>query len=188
MSASISGRFISMVMAATYKSYLFSTLPSGSALVNTEYRNEENLNLQYHRHNQWPPLCLPRDIPLQIGANFFFDHAIVRFLFGAGGIQRLDHDLFDAFDHRIFTRVETARHDLGRRLDAPGQLVDRYDGHHEAIFAQVAAVLDDDVLDHVGARAGIDADAAYIDASGLAGALLIDFEDVSTFDQHHLTD
>ena len=52
----------------------------------------------------------------------------------------------------------------------------------------MAAVFDNEVFDHIGARAGIDADAANIDASGLAGAELIDFENVSAFDQHHVAD
>ena len=52
----------------------------------------------------------------------------------------------------------------------------------------MAAVFDDEVFDHVGARAGIDADAAHVDASGLAGAVFVDFQDVSAFDQHHVAD
>src|SRR5271170_5748547 len=48
----------------------------------------------------------------------------------------------------------------------------------------MAAIFDDDVFHHVGARSRIDADAAYVDASGLAGAEFIDFENVSCFDEH----
>jgi len=60
--------------------------------------------------------------------------------------------------------------------------VDGDDRHHEAVFAEMAAVFYDDVFDYVGARAGVDADAADVDASCLAGAVFVDFQNVSGFD------
>src|ERR1019366_3317332 len=150
-------------------------------------RTAPYLDFQYHRHNQRPSLRLARDVALQVGADFLLDHAIVGFLFGAGGIEGLHDDLPDAFDHAVFAGRESARHNLGRSFDQSGELVDGDDRHHETVFAEVAAVFDDDVFDHVGAGAGIDADAAHVDAAGLAGAELVDFEDVPTFDQHHAT-
>src|ERR1700686_3186617 len=142
-------------------------------------------DFQYHRHDQRSPLVLPRDVALQIGADFLLDHAIVGLLFGAGGIEGLDDDLLDALDHAVVAGIEPARHNLGRSLDASGELVDGDDRHHEAVFAEMAAVFDNNVFDYVGARARIDADAAHIDAAGLAGAKFVDFENVSSFDQHH---
>src|ERR1700730_4464276 len=111
MSASISGRFISMVIAAPSKSYSLLTLPPSYASVNRI--TKEKSNLQYHRHDQRPPLVLPRDVALQIGADFLLDHAIVGLLFGAGGIEGLDDDLLDALDHAIVAGIEPARHNLG---------------------------------------------------------------------------
>src|ERR1700674_468115 len=142
-------------------------------------------DFQYHRHDQRPSLVLPRDVPLQIGADFLLDHAVVGFLFGAGGIERFDDDLPDALDHTVVAGIEPARHNLGRGLDASGEFVDGDERHHEPVFAEMAAVFDNNVFDHVSAGAGIDTDAAHIDAAGLAGAELIDFENVSSFDQHH---
>ena len=43
-------------------------------------------NFQYHWHDQRPLLGLLRDVAFQICADFFFDHAIVCFFFGAGHI------------------------------------------------------------------------------------------------------
>src|SRR5208337_562743 len=145
-------------------------------------------DLQYHRHNQRPPLRLPRDVALQVSADFLFDHAVVGFLFGAGGVEGLHDDLAGAFDHAVFAECESARHNLGRGFDAAGELVDGNDRHHETVFAEVTAVFDDEVFDHVGAGAGIDADAADVDASGLACAVFVDFEHVSTLNQQHAAD
>src|ERR1700674_4913875 len=142
-------------------------------------------DFQYHRHDQRPSLVLARDVALQIGADFLLDYAIVGLLFGAGGIERFDDDLLDALDHAVVAGIEPARHNLGRSLDASGELGDGDDRHNEPVFAEMAAVFDNNVFDHVGARAGIDADAAHIDASGLAGPEFVDFKNVSSFDQHH---
>ena len=54
--------------------------------------------------------------------------------------------------------------------------------------ATVVAIFDNQVFDYVSARARIDADQSHIDASGFARALLVYFENVSTLDEHHLTD
>ena len=52
----------------------------------------------------------------------------------------------------------------------------------------MAAVFDDEVFNHIGAIAGVDADAAYVDFAGLARAELVEFENVSAFDQHDFAD
>src|SRR6202522_390006 len=149
---------------------------------------KEVSNLHDDRHDQRASLRLPGDISLQVGANFLFDHSVVGFLFGAGGIEGFDHNLLDAIDHAVFAGVESAGHNLGRSFHTPGELVHGDDRHHEAVFAEVATIFNNEVVDHIGARAGIDADTANIDASGLACAGLIDFENVSAFNQHHLAD
>src|SRR5579859_1997640 len=141
-------------------------------------------NLQYHRHNQRPPLRLARDVALEICADFFFDHAVVGFLFGARGVEGFEDDLAGALDHSVFAGGEASGHDFGGSFDQAAELVDGDDGHDEAVFAQMAAVFDDQILHYICARAGVDADAAHLDASGLAGAVFVDFENVSAFNQH----
>src|ERR1019366_6164586 len=146
------------------------------------------LYLQYHRHDQRSSLRLPGDVALQIGADLFFDHAVIGFLFGAGGIEGLHDDLAGALDNAVFSGSEAARHNLRRGFDPSREFVDGNDRHHEAIFAQVAAVVDYQVLYHIRARAGIDADAAYVHAARFACAQFVDFQYVSAFDQHHVAD
>src|SRR5438552_11068920 len=145
-------------------------------------------NLQYYRHDQRPSLCLLRDVALQIRADFFFDHAVVGLFFFAGLFECAHHDLAGAFHQSIFAGVEAAGYDLGCRLDPARELVDSDNRQHDAVLAQVAAVLDDQVFDYVGAVAGIDADAADIDASGFAGAEFVEFQNVSTLDQNDFAD
>src|SRR5437868_6470278 len=100
--------------------------------------------------------------------------------------QRVFHHAAGAFQETIFSNVETARHDFGRGFDISRELVDGDDGKDYPVFADVAAVFDDQVFDYVGAVAGIDADSAHVDLHGLAGAQLVEFQDVSAFDQHYL--
>ena len=52
----------------------------------------------------------------------------------------------------------------------------------------MAAVFDDQIFDHVGAVAGIDADAAHVDAAGFARAQFVEFENVAALDQHDFAD
>ena len=70
----------------------------------------------------------------------------------------------------------------------PDKFVDRDDGQHDAVFADVAAVFDDEIFDHVGAAARIDADAAHIDFAGFARAEFVEFQNVAAFDQHDFAD
>src|SRR5271165_3796660 len=127
----------------------------------------ENSNLQYHRHDERSLLRLLRDVAFQVRADFFFDHTVVGLLFLTGRLQGLHHQLSRAFDEAVFTRGKSPGHDFRRTLDSPRKLVDCDDGQHDAIFAQVAAILDDQVLDHVGSRAGINAHPAYVDTARL---------------------
>src|SRR5438552_2878198 len=62
------------------------------------------LNLQYHRHDQRSLLCLLGDVALQIAADFFFDHAVVGFLFFTRLFQGLHHDLPRTVHKAIFAR------------------------------------------------------------------------------------
>src|SRR5215471_10238136 len=63
-------------------------------------------NLQYHRHDQRSSLRLLRDVALQVGADFFFDHAEVGFLFVAGGFERFHDDLSRALNQAVLTRIK----------------------------------------------------------------------------------
>src|ERR1019366_2159514 len=103
-------------------------------------RTAPYLDFQYHRHNQRTPLRLARNVALQVGADLFFDHAVVGFLFGARGIEGLHDDLAGALDEAIFAGIEAARYNLGRGFDPSGELVDCDDRHHKAVFAKVTAV------------------------------------------------
>src|SRR5208283_766194 len=100
-------------------------------------------NLQYHRHDQRPPLRLARDVALQVRPDFLLDHAIVGFLFGAGGVEGFHHNLAGAFDHAVFAERKATGHNLGRGFDESGEFVDGNDRHDEAVFAEMAAVFDD---------------------------------------------
>src|SRR5271165_4933708 len=100
--------------------------------------------------------------------------------------QRVFDDAPRAFHEAVFADVEAAGHDLKGRFHLAGRLVDGDDGQHDAVFAQVTAVFDDEVFDHVGAVARVDADAAYGYFAALAGAEFVEFQDVAALDQHDL--
>src|SRR5579872_7458773 len=100
------------------------------------------------------------------------------------GERVFDH-AFGAFQEPVFPDVEPASHNLRRGLHFSGQFIDSDNGQHNAVFADVSAVFDDEIFDYVGAAAGIDADAADINASGFAGAQFVEFENVSAFDPHN---
>ena len=74
-----------------------------------------------------------------------------------------------AFHEAVFAGVEAAGDDFGRTFRFAGQLVDGDDGEDDAVFADVAAVFNNQVFDHVGAITGVDADAADVDASRFCG-------------------
>src|SRR5579885_877860 len=146
------------------------------------------LNFQNHRHDQRALLRLLGDVALQIGADLFLNHSVIGFLFVARDVKRLHDDLLGPVHQPVFAGVEAAGDDFRRGLDHPGQLVDGDDRQHDAVFADMAAVFDDQVLDHFGARAVVDADPAHVDPSHLARAQFGEFKDVATFDQDDLAD
>src|SRR5271169_5045232 len=100
--------------------------------------------------------------------------------------QSVFDDAPGAVHESIFADVEAAGHDLQGRLDFSGRLVNGDDGQHDAVFAEVAAVFDDEVFDDVGAVARVDADAAHVDFAGFARAEFVEFQDVAALDQHDL--
>src|SRR5207245_11461450 len=102
--------------------------------------------LQYYRHDQRPLLCLLGDIAFHIATNFFFDHAIVGFLFFTRLFQGLHHDLPRTVHKAIFAGGEAASDDLRRGFDSTGKFVNPADREPAALFAQVAAVLDYDIF------------------------------------------
>src|SRR5271163_436474 len=103
-----------------------------------------------------PPAGVLLDIPLQIDAHLLLDHAIIGLLFGTGAFQCLRHHLPRRFDEPGIGGGEAARHHLWLALDLAAELVDGDDGQHDAVFADVSPVADDDVLDHVHVRPRID--------------------------------
>src|SRR5258708_1888461 len=52
----------------------------------------------------------------------------------------------------------------------------------------MASVSDNQIFDHICARAGIDADSSHVHAPCLGGAELVDLEDVAPLDQHDFAD
>src|SRR5579872_1281289 len=145
-------------------------------------------DLENYRHDQRALLALPGNIPLQVGADFFFDHTVVRFFFFAGKRQRVFDDLSGALHESIFADIEATGHNFGSGLDFSGQLVDGNDRQHDAVFAEVAAVFDDEIFDHIGAVAGVDADASDIDLACFARSEFVEFKNVSALDEHDFAD
>src|SRR5436853_628042 len=105
MSASSSGRFISILTFVSL-GLAFPTYREAGL------RSTRVLYLQNHRHNQGSLLRLLRNIPFQVSADFFFDHAVIGAFFVAGLSQRLDHNVADFVHESVFAAREAARHDL----------------------------------------------------------------------------
>src|SRR5438874_11347413 len=135
MSASISGRFISMVMSKSSKCDFFPTLTLCWILVN---RPSLDLYLQNHRHDQRSFLRVLGNVALQVCANLLFDYAVIGALFLAGLAQGLDHNLPHFLHEPIFAPGEAARHDFRRNFNFPGELVDRDNWKHKTVFAEMA--------------------------------------------------
>ncbi len=83
---------------------------------------------------------------------------------------------------------EAAGHDFRRGFDFSSELVDGNDRHDKTILAQMTPIFDDQILDHIGPGAGVDADAANIHASRFARAQFVESENVSAFDEHDIAD
>src|ERR1019366_2614859 len=105
-----------------------------------------------------------------------------------GRLQGVHHRLPRLIEETILVGVagEAAHHDFGRRLDLARQLVDGNDGQHDAVFAEVTAIANDQVFHHVAHGVGIDADATDGNAAGLARPHLVEFQNVAALDHHHL--
>src|SRR5664280_2884600 len=151
-------------------------------------RNHGSLlsNFQDYRHNQRPPRRVLHDEALQVLANFFLDHAVVALLFVAGRLKGVHHRLPRLIEETILAGVggEAAHHDFGWSFHLTRQLVDGDDGQHDAVFAEVTAIANDQILHHIAHGIGIDADAAYGNASRLARPHLVEFENVAALDHH----
>ncbi len=102
--------------------------------------------------------------------------------------QRVFEHSFRAGHQAVVAGVEAAGDDFEARLDFAGQFINRDDGEHDAVFAEVTAVFNYQILNHVGAVAGIDADAAHIDFPGFARAEFVKFQNVAAFNQHDFAD
>src|ERR1035438_21773 len=126
-------------------------------------------DLQDHGHDQRPPRSVFYDETLQVLANFFFDHAVVALLFIAGRLQGVHHRLPRLLEETVLVGVtrEAAHHDFGWSFDLARQFVDGDDGQHNAVFAKVAAIANDQIFHHIAHGVGVNADASYGNASSL---------------------
>src|SRR6266496_3281385 len=135
MSASISGRFISILTFASLK-LIFPTYRQAGL------RSTRELNLQNHRHDQRTLLRVLRNVALQVCADLLFDYAIICALFFTGLAQRLDHYLPDLLHETVLAAGKASRHDFRRDFNFASQLMDCDDRKDKTVFAQMAAVLD----------------------------------------------
>src|SRR5579864_5106666 len=87
-----------------------------------------SLDFENYRHDQRSFLGLLGDVALEVGADFFFDHAVVGLFFLAGMRKRIFDHASRAFHETVLADVEAASHDFRRRLDSSGELVDGDDG------------------------------------------------------------
>src|SRR5438045_2973465 len=131
-------------------------------------------DLENYGHDERAFLGLLGDVALQVGADLFFDHAIVPFFFFAGVRERIFDDALGAFHQIVVAGIEATGDDLGSGFGFAGQFVDGDDGQNDAVFAEVQPVFDNQIFNHVGAVAGVDANAAHFDASGFARAKFVE--------------
>ncbi len=75
------------------------------------------LDFQDYRHDQRAFLGLLIDVALQVGADFFFDDAVVAFFFFTRERERVFDDALGAFHESVFADVEAAGHYFRRGLD-----------------------------------------------------------------------
>src|SRR6266496_5531009 len=181
MSASISGRFISILTFASLK-LIFPTYRQAGL------RSTRELNLQNHGHNQRTLLRMLGNKPLQVRSDLLFDNPVIGALFLAGLAQRLDHNLPDFLHEPVLAAGKASRHDFRRNFNFAGQLMDCDDRQHETIFAQMAAIFDNQVFNNVGPGAGVDADAADSYASCFTCAELVEFKNIAALYQHNFPD
>src|SRR6266436_2143414 len=141
------------------------------------------LDLEDHRHDQGAARGLFGDEALQIGADLFLHHTPVAHLFGGRRFQRLGHHQARGLDQigAVVGDGESARHHFGQRLAPAGVLVDGDDGQHDAVLGEMAAVADHYIFHNFVDGAGIDANAAYRHLPALSGAVLVDLESTSGF-------
>jgi hypothetical protein len=139
-----------------------------------------------HGHNHRPSPGGFLDQPLQLGADFFLDHAVVGFLLDGQGVEGLQDRLT-----RLLRDVGAAKaaHDHFRLLlHFAGALVDGQHRQHDAVFRQNATILNHQVFDHIDGRAGIDEHAAGGDFVFLAGVAFVQFQNVAVFNDDGVLD
>src|SRR5579871_114922 len=144
------------------------------------------LDFQDHRHDQRAAGGTLHNEALEVLADLFLDDAVVGFFFVAGGFQGLQHDLARLRQEAVLARGKAAHHNFRGRLHPARELVDGNDGQHDAVFTEVTTIANHQVFHHVGARAGVDANAPHGHTAGLAGAGLIEFQNIPAFEGDHL--
>src|SRR5208337_3970630 len=139
------------------------------------------------RHDQRPPRGVLHYEAFEVLADLLLDHAVVALLFVTGGFQSTHHGLASLVEETVLacTGSEPAHHNFGRTLHLAGQLVNRDDWQHDAVLAEVPAVANDEVFDHVAHGVGIDADAADSNATRLARAQFVELQYVAALDHHY---
>ena len=123
------------------------------------------------------------DVTLEIETNLLFHHAVVGLLFRRRRIQGPIDDLLRLLAESDLAGDEATSHDFGRPLHLAGALVDGDDRQHDAIFAQVPAVADHQVFDHIRGGTGIDANPAGGHFAGLNRGVGVHFQNVAVFEQ-----
>jgi len=126
------------------------------------------------------------DVALEIETNLFFHHAVIGLLFCRRRFQCPIDDLLRLLAESDFTGDEATSHYFGRPLHLAGALVDGDDRQHDAIFAQVPAVADHQVFDHVRGGTGIDANPAGGHFARLDRGVGVHFKHVAVFEQQSL--
>src|SRR6185312_2540703 len=105
-------------------------------------------------HDQWTPASVLADKALQVLADLFLDDAVIGLFFPAGLLQRPAYHFTRFGKEPVFDARcgKSAHHYFGNRLHQPSEFVDGDDGQHDAILAEVAAIANDEVFDHIARR------------------------------------
>src|SRR5271165_6406605 len=147
-------------------------------------------NFEDNWHDQRPARSVLYDKAFQVLADLLFDHAVVSPLFVARCLQRIHHGQSRLVEESVLIGVgrEAPHHDLRWGFDFACEFVDRNDGQHNAVLAQVTAIADHQVFHDVAHRVGIYTDASDGYAPGFLRTQFIEFEDVAAFGHQDFSD
>src|SRR5712692_226550 len=133
--------------------------------------------------NERPLGGLLVDVALEVDANLFFDDAPVGFFFGVRLLDGFQDDRAGAGQQFLaIVAEEAAGHDFGLRFELPGVFVDGDDRHDHAVFGEMLAVADDDILD-LFERTGIHAHAPSRDGIAPLCAIVGELDALAIFEK-----